>query len=76
MFRQNVRIGIALGHACGIVGAMIGLDPVLAHFGYTLGRVFPYPFPAAGVIGLLMIVLGLRLVYESDLKRRKGPWGT
>jgi energy-converting hydrogenase Eha subunit A len=75
MFRQNARIGIALGHSCGIVGAMIALDPVLARFGYTLDRVFPYPVAAAGIIGLLMIVLGQRLVYESGTKRHKGPWG-
>jgi energy-converting hydrogenase Eha subunit A len=75
MFRQNARIGTALGHACGSVGAMIALDTVLAHFGYTLNRVFPYPVIAAYIIGLLMIVLGQRLVYESSAKWRKGPWG-
>ncbi|HUK60780.1 MAG TPA: hypothetical protein VLV50_16225 [Stellaceae bacterium] len=75
MFRQNVRIGITLGHACGVVGAMIALDSVLARFGYTADRVFPYPVIAACIIGVLMIVLGQRLIYESSIKRNKGPWG-
>ncbi len=52
MFSQNDRTGIALGHSCGIVGAMIGLDAVLFHFGKTLGRVFPYPAVAAVIISL------------------------
>jgi len=60
MFRQNVRIGITLGHACGIVGAMIALDSVLAHFGYTPDRVFPYPVIAACIIGSSLLVVLLR----------------
>ena len=75
MFRQNAGVGAALGHACGIVGAMIGLDLVMPHFDKTLERLYPYPAPAAGVISLFMIVTGLRLVHESQRKRRRGPWG-
>jgi hypothetical protein len=74
MLRQNVRTGTLLGHSCGIVGAMIGFDPIVNHYGYTIDRVFPYPVPAAIVIGLLMIALGQRLVHEAELNRRKGPW--
>ena len=75
MFRQTVGIGIALGHSCGIVGAMIALDLVLPHFDKTLERVYRYPAPAAGVISLFMIVTGLRLLRESQRSRRRGPWG-
>jgi hypothetical protein len=74
MFKQTHRIGMALGHACGIVGTMIVLDLGVALFQPSYLILFRYPPIAGGIIGMLMIVLGLRVVDENARRRQRGPW--
>jgi putative Mn2+ efflux pump MntP len=68
------RQGRILGHMCGVVGVTIGADTILGKFAQNYVRLFPYGLSGI-IISLLMIVLGARVVSESQRRNFKGPPG-
>jgi hypothetical protein len=75
MLKFDERLqGRLLGHLCGLVGTMIGLDSILATVLQNYTAVFPYGF-AGFVISVFMVAVGARVVSENGRRKTKGPWG-
>jgi hypothetical protein len=76
MFSEKLSIGRVLGHMTGVVGVTIGVDPVLSALFTHYVRLYPYRHLTAGLLSILLIALGARVIQENPPRRKwKGPWG-
>jgi hypothetical protein len=66
--RRQIRF---LGHMCGITGVAIGADAILSKFAQNYIRLFPYGLTGI-IISLFMIVVGARVLNESQWRNWKG----
>ena len=67
------RQGRILGHMCGVTGVAIGADTILGKFSQNYIRMFPYGLTGI-LISIFMIVVGARVLSESQWRNWKGPW--
>lgn len=70
---NDKSLGRLFGHVCGIVGVMIGVDPLLAVLFVRYVRLFPYADFVSAALSALLIAFGAYLVRENLPRRR--PWG-